>query len=290
MPGNVNEYEMDARVVEIAMERLRNFRDHPFKIASDQQMDSLKESIERYGILNPLIVRPIPEGVYEIISGHRRKYAAQQLGYRKLPVIIRVMKDEDAVIGMVDSNLHREDLLPSEKAFAYKMKFDALRRKAGRKSNGGQPGSQLIGRKTVQIIGEEGGDSAKQVQRYLKITELIPPLLDKLDEGKIGFNPAFEVAFLSEKEQNDLLKAMEYFQSAPSISQAQRMKALSKEGKLTPDQMGEILGEVKKGEVRRVMFKNAQLYKFFPKEYTPEQMKEEILNILQIWTEKGMAQ
>lgn len=290
MPGNVNEFESDERVVEIAMERLRNFRDHPFKIASDQQMDSLRESIERYGILNPLIVRPIPEGVYEIISGHRRKYAAQQLGYRKLPVIIRVMKDEDAVIGMVDSNLHREDLLPSEKAFAYKMKFDALRRKAGRKSNSGQPGSQLIGRKTVQIIGEEGGDSPKQVQRYLKITELIPPLLDKLDEGKIGFNPAFEVAFLSKKEQNDLLQAMEYSQAAPSISQAQRMKALSKEGKLTPEQMGKILGEVKKGEIRRVMFKNAQLHRFFPKEYTPEQMKEEILNILQIWTEKGMAQ
>lgn len=161
MPGNVNEIESDERVVEIAMERLWNFQDHPFRIAPDQQMDDLRESIKRYGILNPLIVRPLPEGVYEIISGHRRKYAAQQLGYRKLPVIIRVMKDEDAVIGMVDSNLHREDLLPSEKAFAYKMKFDALRRKAGRKSNRGQSDSQLIGRKTVQIIGEESGDSPK---------------------------------------------------------------------------------------------------------------------------------
>ena len=286
MPVNVNKIEPDEKIVEIELERLRDFRNHPFKVRNDAQMQQLIESISRYGILNPLIVRPSPEGVCEIISGHRRKYAAQQLGFRKLPVIIRVMKNHDAVISMVDSNLHREKIAPSEKALAYKMKYDAMKRRPGR-WNGGHNGHDLQGKRTVDVIGEEFGDSAKQVQRFLKITELIPELQEMLDAGKMGFNPAFETAFLSEDEQKNLVKAMHYTQSTPSLSQAQRMKALSREGKLTLAKMKEILAEVKKGETRRVMFKNEQLYHYFPRDYTAEQMKNKILEILEAWQEQN---
>ena len=279
--SNVNEIEADEKVVEIRVERLRNFHDHPFKIRADQQMLQLIDSISQYGIINPLIVRPLLEGAYEIISGHRRKYAAQQLGYRKVPVIIRVLKDEDAVIGIVDSNLHRDKILPSEKAHAYRMKYEAVRQKSGRKSSG-QIDYRIFGRKTVEIIGEEAGESPKQVQRYLKITELVPELMEMLDEGKIAFNPAYEAAFLKKEEQQVLAKAITYIQSSPSISQAQRMKKLSREGNLTVKQIQTILSEVKKGEINRVMFKNEQLRQYFPRDYTAEQMKEEILNILRI--------
>lgn len=284
MPANFDERDPDERVVEIEVERLRDFHSHPFKVKEDQQMIQLKESIKRFGILNPLIVRPVPEGVYEIISGHRRKYAAQQLGYRKLPVIIRYMKEEEAVIGLVDSNLHRESITPSEKAAAYRMKYDALKRRAGRR-NSGQIDHNSIGKRTVQIIGEDSGDSPKQVQRYLKLTELIPELQEKLDEGTISFNPAFEIAFLTEEEQRALLLVMESSQTSPSISQAQRLKQLSRDGTLTKKQMKSILGEVKKGEINRVMFKNEQLHCFFPREYSAEQMKEEIIRILTLWKE-----
>ena len=287
MPGNVNEREPDERIVEIELERLRDFHDHPFKVRSDQQMLQLMESISRFGILNPLIVRPVPEGVYEIISGHRRKCAAQQLGYRKLPVIIRFMRDEDAVINMIDSNLQREMIRPSEKAFAYKMKYEALRRKSGRK-NGGQVGHHLVGKKTVQIMCEDAGESSKQIQRYLKLTELIPELRDRLDDGLISFTPAFEIAFLKEEEQKDLIRAMDFWQASPSLSQAQRMKKFSKEGNLTLSRMKSILGEVKKGETNRVMFKNEQLYRFFPKEYSAERMKVAILEILKQWMEQDL--
>ena len=252
--SNVYEIEPDEKVVEIEVERLRNFHDHPFKIRADQQMLQLIDSISQYGIINPLIVRPLLEGAYEIISGHRRKYAAQQLGYRKVPVIIRVLKDEDAVIGIVDSNLHRDKVLPSEKALAYRMKYEAVRQKSGRKSSG-QIDYHILGRKTVEIIGEEAGESPKQVQRYLKISELVPELMEMLDEGKIAFNPAYEAAFLKKEEQL-LAKAITYVQSSPSISQAQRMKNLSREGNLTVRQIQAILSEVKKGEINRVMFKN----------------------------------
>ena len=276
----------DERVVEIEVERLRDFCNHPFKVIEDQQMLLLIDSIGKYGILNPLIVRPLPEGVYEIVSGHRRKYAAIKLGYRKLPVIIRVLRDDDAVIGMVDSNLHRDGLLPSEKAFAYKMKNDALKRRGGRRKRG-QSDDPYSGRKTVQLIGDETGESPKQIQRYLKLTELIPDLLDKLDKGELSFNPAYEIAFLTIPEQRAFLHEMEYSQNAPTVSQAQRIKDLSKEGKLTPDRIREILGEVKKGELNRVMFRNEQLRKFFPKEYSAARMKEEILRLLAQWSETG---
>ena len=240
MPVNVNEIEPDEKIVEIEMERLREFRNHPFKVKADAQMLQLIESISKYGILNPLIVRPLPEGVYEIIAGHRRKYAAQHLGFRKMPVIIRVLRDDDAVINMVDSNLFRESIRPSEKAFAYKMKYEAIKRKSGRK-NGGQI------------------------------------------DYHFAFNPAYEIAFLTEEEQKGLIKAMDYTQAMPSLSQAQRLKRLSREGKLTLGKMKEILSEVKKGEIRRVMFKNEQLYQYFPRNYTPEQMKTKILEVLEAW-------
>ena len=287
MPGNADEITSDEKVVEIELERLHPFRGHPFKVRDDPQMLNLMDSIGKYGVLNPLIVRPVPEGWYEIISGHRRKYAAQKLGYRKLPVIIRVLKDDEAVISMIDSNLHREVLLPSEKAFALKMKYEAIKRRSGRR-NGGQVDHEKNGRKTVEIMGEEAGESPKQVQRYLKITELIPDLLDMLDAGQISFNPAYEAAFLKKEEQEDLLLAMHFTKAAPSLSQAQRMKKLSKEGKLNLEEMKSILGEIKKGEIKRVMFKNEQLYQFFPRDYTLKQIKQEILRILQEHTEQSL--
>ena len=196
-------------IYEIPIDQIDPFPDHPFKVKADLQMLQLIESISKYGILNPLIVRPLPEGVYEIIAGHRRKYAAQHLGFRKMPVIIRVLRDDDAVINMVDSNLFRESIRPSEKAFAYKMKYEAIKRKSGRK-NGGQIDYHLLGRRTIDIIGEDSGESAKQVQRFMKLTELIPELQEMLDEGAIAFNPAYEIAFLTEEEQKNLIKAMDY--------------------------------------------------------------------------------
>ena len=287
MSGNADEIASDEKVVEIELERLHPFHGHPFKVRDDPQMLSLIDSISKYGVLNPLIVRPVPEGWYEIISGHRRKYAAQKLGYRKLPVIIRVLKDDEAVISMIDSNLHREVLLPSEKAFALKMKYDAIKRRSGRRKSG-QVDHEKNRKKTVEIMGEEAGESSKQIQRYLKVTELIPDLLDMLDAGKISFNPAYEAAFLKKEEQEDLLLAMHFTKASPSLSQAQRMKKLSQEGKLDLEEMKSILGEIKKGEVRRVMFKNEQLYQFFPRNYTLKQIKEEILQILQERTEQSL--
>ncbi len=279
MPDRIME---DERIIEIETERLRTFQNHPFKVADDQQMTQLIESVKHYGILTPLIIRPLPEGVYEIISGHRRKYAAQQLGYRKVPVVIRVLKDEDAVISMVDSNLQRENISPSEKAFALKMKYDAMKRKSGRRKKG-QIDYQMKGKKTVQIIGDESGDSPKQVQRYLKITELIPELLQYLDDQKLSFNPAFELAFLKEEEQRMVFSAMEYTQSMPSLSQAQRIKKLSHEKSLNEEKIKDILSEVKKGEINRVTFKNEQLHSFFPKTDNAETMKRKIIEILKLW-------
>ena len=276
----------EERIIELEMERLRDFCHHPFRITEDNQMKQLMRSIELYGVLSPLIVRPLPEGVYEVISGHRRKYAAAALGYRKVPVIIRVMKDEDAVITMVDSNLHRDGIRPSEKAFAIKMKYDAMREKLNR-TPGKHSDDDIKGIRTVQILGKEMGESPKQVQRYLKITELEPRFLALLDDKKISFNPAFEIAFLAKKDQVVVLDAMDYAQSSPSISQAQRIRALSQENKLTIQAAAQILEEVKKGEINRVTFKNEQLHRFFPKEYTAKKMKEEIIRILEERTESS---
>ena len=271
----------DEKVVEIEMEWLRAFPNHPFKVIGDSQMIELQDSIKKYGVLNPLIVRPKIEGYYEIISGHRRKYAAEKLGYKKIPVIIRMLQDDEAVVIMVDSNLQREQITPSEKAYAYKMKYDAIKKKAGRKNC-----SQVdhnTGKRSIDVIGELCGDSAKQVQRYIKITELIPALLDKVDDGTMGFTPAVQLSYLKKKEQQEIMNAIDSTQCTPSLSQAIRMKKLSESGKLTEAEIEGILGEVKQKETDRVIFKNEQLYRFFSSTYTSEQMRREILEILKSW-------
>mgnify|MGYP005756929389 FL=1 len=280
--------EEKEKIIQIEIERLRDFKSHPFHVIDDKEMSQLKESIKALGIINPLVVRPLMDGAYEIIAGHRRKYAAEQLGYRKVPVIIRVMSDDEAIISMVDSNLQRERISYSEKAFAYKMKNEAMKRKAGRKRSQIDP--KLKGKKTIEIIAEEGGDSPKQVQRYIKITELIPELLRQLDDEMIGFNPAVEIASLKKEEQKELLDAMDYAQSTPSLSQAQRLKKLSQEGKLTKEKMENIMSEIKKGEISRVIFTNEQLHRYFPTTYTPEKMKREIIAMLKIWSEQYWEQ
>lgn len=275
----------DEKIIQIEIERLSTFRNHPFKVQEDDDMKMLMESIEKYGILNPLIVRPLKEGVYEIVSGHRRRYAAEKLGYRKVPVIIRVMRDEESVIAMVDANLQRERISFSEKAFAYKMKNDAMKRVRGRKKRG-QVDDNLLGKRTIEIIAEESGESYKQIQRYIKITALHPKLLEMLDQGDISFNPAVEISNLKMKEQEKFIEAMDYAQSVPSLSQAQRIKEISKNGTLTLEKMQDILSEIKKGEITRVTFTNEQLHRYFPENYTPQMMKREIIAILKIWMEE----
>lgn len=277
-------YGSDEKIVEIELERLRSFENHPFKVTEDGQMMELQESIQKYGILNPLIVRPRPEGVYEIISGHRRKFAAEKIGYRKVPVIIRMLNDDEAVISMVDSNLQREMIRPSEKAFAYKMKYEVIKRKAGRRKCGQV--DQLFGKKSIEVIGEDCGDSPKQVQRYIRITELIPELLKRVDDGSMGFTPAVQISYLKKEEQREMLEAMEFAQCSPSLSQAIRLKKLSGEEKLTEQMMETVLSEVKQKEIDRVVFKNEQLHRFFPTDYTSEQMRREILEILKLWMSK----
>lgn len=277
-------YGSDEKIVEIELERLRSFENHPFKVTEDGQMMELQESIQKYGILNPLIVRPRPEGVYEIISGHRRKFAAEKIGYRKVPVIIRMLNDDEAVISMVDSNLQREMIRPSEKAFAYKMKYEVIKREAGRRKCGQV--DQLFGKKSIEVIGEDCGDSPKQVQRYIRITELIPELLERVDDGSMGFTPAVQISYLKKEEQREMLEAMEFAQCSPSLSKAIRLKKLSGEEKLTEQMMETVLSEVKQKEIDRVVFKNEQLHRFFPTDYTSEQMRREILEILKLWMSK----
>lgn len=272
-------------IIQIEIERLKTFKDHPFKVQDDEEMKQLKESIANYGILNPLIVRPLKEGVYEIISGHRRRFAAEQLGYRKVPVIIRVMRDEESVIAMVDANLQREQISYSEKGFAYKMKNEAMKRVRGRRKKG-RIDDGLRGIRTIELIAKESGESYKQIQRYIKITSLHPTLLKMLDNGELSFNPAVEIASLKMKEQEEFIEAMDYAQSIPSLSQAQRIKELSKNGTLSLEKMQDILCEVKKGEIHRVTFTNEQLHRYFPEHYTSAMMKREIVAILKMWMEQ----
>lgn len=278
--GSEKQRDRDEKVVEIEIERLHDFKNHPFKVQADSQMKELQDSISKYGILNPLIVRPRPEGFYEVISGHRRKYAAMELKYTKVPVIIRYMLDEEAIISMVDSNLQRERILPSEKAAAYKMKYEVLRRKAGRRKC-----SQVdytTGKKSIEIIGEETGDSPKQIQRYLKLNDLIPELLDKVDDETMGFTIGVELAYLSKKNQEIVLEAMENTLATPNLSQAIRIKKMQEEEKISVDSVEAIITEVKQKEITRVVFKNEQLYRYFPSYYTAEQMRREILTLLKI--------
>lgn len=273
----------DERVGEIELERLRGFVNHLFKVQVDSQMIELQESIKKDGILNPLIVRPRQDGTYEIISGHRRKFAAEKIGYRKVPVIIRVLKDDEAVVSMVDSNLQRKMISPSspsEKAFAYKMKYEAIKRKAGRRKCGQV--DHNLGKKSIELIGEECGDSFKQVQRYIKITELIPEMIEKVDDGSMGFTLVDQLSFLKKKEQKEMLDAMEFAQCTPSLSKALRIKKLSADGKLTVRDMEDILSKIKQKEIDRVVFKTEQLHRFFPVSYTAEKMRHEILEMLKL--------
>ena len=247
-------------------------------------MQRTVESVAQFGVLAPLIARPRPEGGYEIISGHRRQHAAELAGLKTLPVIVRNMSDEEAVIKMVDSNLQREHILPSERAFAYKMKLDAMKRTAGRPSkNMSQIGTQ---KRSDQIMAEEMGESRNQIQRFIRLTNLIPELLDLLDQKKISFNPAVELSYLTAAEQRDFLEAMQDTQNAPSLSQAQRIKKLSQEGKCSYDAIFDIMGEEKKAEMDRVTIKNEVLQKYFPKSYTPKQMQDTIIKLLEQWQKK----
>ena len=282
------EKKNEERIIEIELERLRDFRGHPFKINDDNQMKGLKESIEKYGILTPLIVRPVPEGFYEIISGHRRRFVAKMLGYRKVPVIIRVMEDDEAIIAMIDANNQREDIKTSEKAFAFRMKYDVMKRKAGRrkKGYGGQPGYDNTGKKTVEVLGQQSGISPKQVQRYLRITELVPELIDKVDNGGISFNPAVEISYLDKNGQYMLLDIMSYTQTKPSLSQAQRIRKLWQEGNLNRRMMKQILSEDKNRYYGKVMFEGDEVRKYFPPGYSAEMIKKEILEMVRRWKRK----
>ena len=276
--------EPEEMVIEIEIERLRDFKNHPFKIRDDLQMRSLKESIQKYGILTPLIVRPVIEGHYEIISGHRRRFIAKMLGFRKVPVIIRILKDDEAVIAMVDANNQREKVSLSEKAFAYKMKYEAMKRTSGnKKQNGSQIDYPVRGKKTVEILGEEGGDSAKQVQRYLRIPELIPELIARVDTGELSFNPAVALSYLSDEKQKMVLDAMNFTQAKPSLSQAQRIKKESQEGNLNGEKIREILLEDKKRNSEKIILENQVLHEYFPYYYTTEMMQKKIIELLSNW-------
>ena len=276
------------KVQKIPISELVPFRNHPFKVVDDEAMLRTTESIAQFGVLTPLIARPLEDGGYEIISGHRRAHAAEAAGLTEVPVIVRDMDDDAATVLMVDSNLQRENILPSERAFAYKMKNEAMKRSAGRpsKENGGQIGHDFQGKKTVDLLGEQTGESAKQVQRFIRLTNLIPELLDMVDQKQISFNPAVELSYLTPEEQQHVIEAMDFTQAAPSLSQAQRLKKLSQEGGCTLEAMQEILGEVKKGELERVAFKSEQLRKYFPKSYSPKQMQDTIIKLLEQWQRK----
>ena len=276
------------RVQKIPISELVPFKDHPFKVVDDEAMLRTTESIAQYGVLTPLIARPLEDGTYEIISGHRRVHAAQAAGLTEVPVIVRDMDDDAATVLMVDSNLQRENILPSERAFAYKMKLEAMKRQGERTDLQEQATSTQVGRKleTAEMVGKEVGDSRNQVRRYIRLTYLIPEFLDLVDEKKISFNPAVELSYLKPTEQEMFLSVMEWSQNAPSLSQAQRLKKLSQEGKLTPDAMREIMNEVKKGDLERVTFRNETLRKYFPRSYTAQQMQDQIIKLLEQWQKR----
>ena len=278
------------QVQQIPIEELFPFKEHPFKVLDDEAMQRTVESVAQYGVLAPLIARPRPEGGYEIISGHRRQHAAELAGLDTLPVIVREMTDDAAVILMVDSNLQRENILPSERAFAYKMKLEAIERSVGRPKNVGQVVPDYFGKRSTEIVAEGTGESYKQVQRYIRLTNLIPELLDLVDEKKISFNPAVELSYLDEAQQRDFLQAMDETQNAPSLSQAQRMKKLAQEEKFTYEAAFAIMGEAKKDELDKVVIKNDTLKKYFPRSYTPRQMEDVIIKLLEQWQRRQQRQ
>ena len=279
------------QVQQIPIGELFPFKNHPFKVLDDESMQRTVESVEQYGVLSPLIARPRPEGGYEIISGHRRQHAAQLAGLDALPVIVRQMDDDAAVLLMVDSNLQRENILPSERAFAYKMKLEALKNQGARSDlTCGQFGHKLIGAKARDIVADESGDNARNVQRFIRLTSLIPELLDMVDEKKIAFNPAVELSYLDTNQQRDFLEAMQDTQNAPSLSQAQRLKKLAQEGHFSYDVAFAVMGEEKKGELDKVVIKNDTLRKYFPRSYTPKQMEDTIIKLLDQWQRKQQRQ
>ena len=272
------------QIQQIPISELHPFKDHPFKVLDDEAMQRTVESVAQFGVLAPLVVRPREEGGYEIISGHRRQHAAELAGLKTLPVIVRNMDDDQAVIQMVDSNLQRESILPSERAFAYKMKLEAIKNQGARSDlTSSQLGMKL---QSLDIVGKDAGDSRNQVHRYIRLTNLIPELLELVDQKKISFNPAVELSYLTVSEQRDFFEAMQDTQSAPSLSQAQRIKKLSQAGKCSYDAIYDIMGEEKKAEMDRVTIKNDVLRKYFPKSYTPRQMEETILKLLEQWQKK----
>lgn len=272
------------QIQQLPLTELHPFPNHPFKVLEDEAMQRTVESIAQYGVLAPLIVRPRPEGGYEILSGHRRQYAAKLAGLETLPVIVRNMDDNAAVVLMVDSNLQREHILPSERAFAYKMKLEALKNQGARSDlTSGQLGPKLRSDEQVAL---DAGESRKQVQRYIRLTHLIPELLELVDQKKISFNPAVELSYLTEPEQRDFLEAMQDTQNAPSLSQAQRIKKLSQESQCSYEAIFDIMGEEKKAEMDRVTLKNEVLRKYFPRSYTPKQMEDTILRLLEQWQKK----
>ena len=266
---------------EMPLSDLHPFEGHPFKVLDDELMEQTVESIQQIGVVSPLIVRPDPEGGYEILSGHRRLHAAQLAGLETVPVIVKEMDDDAAIIFMVDSNLQRENILPSERAFSYKMKLEAIKHQGER----GEGTSSQVGMKlqSLDIVGQEAGDSRNQVHRYIRLTNLIPEILDMVDEKKIAFNPAVELSYLKTSEQKEFLEAMDYAQASPSLSQAQRLKKLSQEGGCTLDAMCEVMNEIKKDELDHVTIKNEVLRKYFPKSYTPKQMQDTIIRLLEKW-------
>ena len=275
-----NKAPADGTLVTLSLSALQPFSKHPYKVRDDEAMRDMVESIRQYGVLSPAIARPMPDGGYELVSGHRRKRACELAGLETMPVIVRELDDDAAAILVVDSNLQREDLLPSERAFAYKLKMEALRHQGERSDlTSRQVGDKL---KAADKVGEDVGESARQVQRYIRLTELIPPLLDMVDERKIAFNPAYELSFLTKDEQTMLLDAMDSEQATPSLSQAQRLKQFSQRGELDATVMRAIMSEEKK-EVERVTLKGDTLRKYFPASYTPKRMEETIIKLLEQW-------
>ena len=276
------------QVQQIPIGELFPFKNHPFKILDDDAMQRTVESVAQYGVLAPLIARPRAEGGYEIISGHRRQHAAELAGLETLPVIVREMSDDAAVILMVDSNLQREHILPSERAFAYKMKLEALKNQGARSDlTSDQVGQKLW---SVEQVASDAGESKTQIQRFIRLTNLVPELLDLVDEKKISFNPAVELSYLDEKQQRDFLEAMNDTQNAPSLSQAIRLKKLAQEGKFTYEAAFAVMGEAKKDELDKVVIKNDTLRKYFPRSYTPKQMEDTIIKLLEQWQRKQQRQ
>ena len=277
------------QVQQIPIGELFPFKNHPFKVLDDESMQRTVESVEQYGVLSPLIARPRPEGGYEIISGHRRQHAAQLAGLDALPVIVRQMDDDAAVLLMVDSNLQRENILPSERAFAYKMKLEALKNQGARSD---LTSGQIVQKSKLSIerVAEDAGEGYKTVQRFIRLTNLIPELLDMVDEKKIAFNPAVELSYLDESQQRDFLEAMNDTQNAPSLSQALRLKKLAQEGHFSYDVAFAVMGEEKKDELDKVVIKNDTLRKYFPRSYTPKQMEDTIIKLLDQWQRKQQRQ